>query len=565
MTSEKLLNRHIIGLLCLVLMLEALHFAVWVNFGDALSRAMILIHLGLFLIWQPVWRGDESISWLNSGLFILFTLAFVSWVNLWLIFIWIILLIGFLGGFIKHKTSDQIIYMITLAFLITELLINVTTRIFQISIDPIAYDLFFYGLFILPLAILFFIKRKSSVDRESVDLLRAISSALLISLVALGSLLNMYHTGTSYMDALIETILAISFSLILISWLLSPRLGFSGLSQVWSQSLLNIGTPFEQWLSKISSLNQEIFDPDEFLDAAMEELIRISWITGVNWKAGDKEGQHGKEDKYQVRITVNRLEVTLNTRLIVGGALYLHCNLLIKIIENLYTSKIKERKLNQQTHLKSIYEAGARITHDIKNLLQSLKTLTSIVEQKNSLTPEKQSLIRSQLPHLSHRLQLALDKLQSPDVVQHQMRDIVSWSAELNERLDTDNVIIRTNIDKNREIPADLFDSVIDNLIENIYNKKQLEPDITATIEIAADDENISVTVTDNGSAIPGNRASRLFSEAVDSENGLGIGIYQSSRQARASGFELALENNSDGNVTFCLSSSEDPESGQAA
>jgi len=115
-------------------MLELLHIAVWVDFGGALSRAMILVHFGLFLIWQPIWRGDESISWLNSGLFILLTLAFVSWINLWLIFIWIILLIGFLGGFIKHNTSDQIIYMITLAFLITELLMSVTTQIFNINI-----------------------------------------------------------------------------------------------------------------------------------------------------------------------------------------------------------------------------------------------------------------------------------------------------------------------------------------------------------------------------------------------------------------------------------------------
>ncbi len=553
MTSNSILSRQMLGNLSLVLMLELIHFAVWVDFGSALSHAMILVHLGLFLIWQPVWRSDESISWLNSGLFIIFILVFASFINLWLIFIWIILLIGFLGGFIKHNTSDQIIYMITLAFLISELLMGVTTQIFRINIGPVAYKLFFYGLFILPLTILIFIRRVSTVIHESVDLLRAVSSALLVSLVALGSLLNMYHTGTGYLDALIGTIVAISFSLIVISWLLSPRLGFSGLSQVWSQSLLNIGTPFEQWLSTISSLNQEIIDPEEFLEAAMEELTNISWISGIHWRVDEREGMHGQEDKHLVHITVNDLEVILYTRLVVGGALFLHCNLLIKIIENLYTSKIQERKLNQQIHLQSIYETGARITHDIKNLLQSIKTLASIVDQKEALSEDKQKLIRSQLPNLSRRLQLALDKLQAPEINTRENRDITSWTEELKNRVDPSLASVTASISINHEIPADLFDSVIDNLLENIASKKQLETGISADIEILADAGRVRIRVRDSGSAIPENKAMRLFGGAIDSENGLGIGIYQASRQAGLSGYTLNLTDNRDGQVCFQL------------
>jgi signal transduction histidine kinase len=549
-------SRHIIGLFSLILMLELLHLSLWIDFGQALSRAMILVHFGLFLIWQPVWRGDESISLMNSGLFILLTLVFVAWLNLWFMFFWIILLIGFLGGFIKHNTSDQIIYMVTLAFLVTELLMGATTQIFNINVGPVAHNLFFYGLFALPLILLFFIRRKTTVTRENVDLLRAVSSALLISLVALGSLLNMYHTGTTYLDALIKTILAISFLLLVISWLLSPRFGFSGLSQVWSQSLLNIGTPFEQWLNKISNLNQELTDPDEFLDASMRELMSISWISGLEWNIGVHQGRYGKEDKYQVSIKVKQLTVTLYTRLVVGGTLYLHCNLLIKIIENLYTSKIKERELNDQIHLQSIYETGARITHDIKNLLQSLKTLTSIVGGDESIDSNKQALLKTQLPHLTQRLQLALDKLQSPRDVQQQDLDIKSWSQSLENRLKPNDIKIMTDIRVNHEIPGDLFDSVIDNLLENIANKKQLEAEITVKIEIHTDENNVRIAVSDTGTAIPEDKARRLLTRAVTSENGLGIGIYQSSRHAELHGYRLKLKENMDGNVCFELSKS---------
>lgn len=546
-------SRHIIGLFSLILMLELLHLALWIDFGGALSRAMILVHFGLFLIWQPVWRGDETISLMNSGLFILLTLVFVAWLNLWFMFFWIILLIGFLGGFIKHNTSDQIIYMVTLAFLITELLMGATTQIFNINTGPVTYNLFFYGLFAVPLILLFFIRRKTTVTRESVDLLRAVSSALLISLVALGSLLNMYHTGTTYLDALIKTILAISFLLLVISWLLSPRFGFSGLSQVWSQSLLNIGTPFEQWLNKISNLNQELTDPDEFLDASMRELMSISWISGLEWNIGAYQGKYGKEDKYQVSIKVKQLTVTLYTRLVVGGTLYLHCNLLIKIIENLYTSKIKERELNDQIHLQSIYETGARITHDIKNLLQSLKTLTSIVGGDESIDSSKQALLKTQLPHLTQRLQLALDKLQSPRAAQQQDQDIKSWSQSLENRLKLNDIKIISDIRVNHEIPGDLFDSVIDNLLENIASKKQLETEITVKIEIRTDENNVCIAVSDTGTAIPADKARHLLTQAVTSENGLGIGIYQSSRHAELHGYSLKLKKNVDGNVCFEL------------
>ncbi|MEJ2760844.1 MAG: hypothetical protein P8126_04730, partial [Gammaproteobacteria bacterium] len=48
-------------LILLVLMLESIHFALWINFGSPQSRSLMIIHFGLFLIWQPVWRGDKKL------------------------------------------------------------------------------------------------------------------------------------------------------------------------------------------------------------------------------------------------------------------------------------------------------------------------------------------------------------------------------------------------------------------------------------------------------------------------------------------------------------------------
>ena len=55
------------------LMLFALHASLAWGITDWWSRAFLLAHFGLFLLWQPVWRGEANISratcflWSSSG------------------------------------------------------------------------------------------------------------------------------------------------------------------------------------------------------------------------------------------------------------------------------------------------------------------------------------------------------------------------------------------------------------------------------------------------------------------------------------------------------------------
>src|ERR1041385_7179265 len=43
-------------------MLLALHAALAWGIEEWWSRAFLLAHLGLFLIWQPVWRGERELK-----------------------------------------------------------------------------------------------------------------------------------------------------------------------------------------------------------------------------------------------------------------------------------------------------------------------------------------------------------------------------------------------------------------------------------------------------------------------------------------------------------------------
>lgn len=545
-------------LIILVLMLEILHLSIWFDFGSLMSRSLMLSHLGLFLLWQPVWRGNETLSIKNTVLFIVFTLTITFWLNYWLLFAWLILLIGFISGRVTLNRSESAIYIIAVGFLVLELLFACVPELADIKIQQRYY--FELILPILPILILVFPADKSEHSIQIVDFIHAITASMLTSLVALGSLLNMFLSETSYFVSLTQTTIAIGGFIICISWLLTSQSRFSGITQLWSNYMLNIGTPFEEWLSDLSKINEQDLSPDDFLHKAMEKLVQFLWIAGVKWKADDNVQNTGNKTKYEIEIIHKDFNVCIYTYSPAGVSLKLHSHLLIKLLHNFYQNKQRELELTRQAHLKAIYETGARITHDIKNLLQSLQAITSIVshDTDGSSMLVSQQVLKKQLPHLTQRLQLALDKLQTPQIKDDKEVYLKDWWDDLQKRNSHNKILFQTDTHGDPTIPVDLFDSVADNLLENIQTKQFSEQDIETTITLACNNDVISITVCDSGSMIPDSIASQLLSNPLASDNGLGIGLYQANKHAEMFGYALRLINNQPGRVCFELSSRKD-------
>ena len=66
--EQAILSRHEHRILGLMLLL--LHSAIWWDFGGPLSRSLMLAQLGLFLLWQPLWRRDQALAGRTALLFI---------------------------------------------------------------------------------------------------------------------------------------------------------------------------------------------------------------------------------------------------------------------------------------------------------------------------------------------------------------------------------------------------------------------------------------------------------------------------------------------------------------
>jgi signal transduction histidine kinase len=199
-----------------------------------------------------------------------------------------------------------------------------------------------------------------------------------------------------------------------------------------------------------------------------------------------------------------------------------------------------------------VHETGARLTHDMKNLLQSLYTLTSMAPKDAG--DGYSALLQRQLPQLSKRLEGTLEKLRSPETAMSELPvRATKWWAEVERRLAGSDIALESHIGADANVPSGLFDSFIENAVDNARAKRARDPAIRISIRFQIDAQVSQLCVRDTGAAVPQRLAQRLFREPIERGEGLGIGLYHLALLARGAGFRLELARNIDGDVRFSL------------
>ena len=547
-------NRLRTGRWLLVVMVALLHGALVVGVKSPWVHPLLLAHFGLFLIWQPLWRGEREVGRGALAFITVASVVAVFWLNWWAMAFWLTGLFGLVGArvFVFRNRSTRLIYLLLLAYLLAALLLWVVPNIFsaQSSIDS-GFILINYVLPVLLLLMALLPFYKESVDvSQTVDFVYSLLLFMLLTLVVLGALAFMTLGRMDYLEALLRTLFLIGLVLLALGGLWNPRFGFSGLQFMFSRYLLNVGTPFESWLSRLTETAQREPNVTSYLRGAVAMLEDFSWLSGFSWQSPGETGQFGKISAYSAAMREGELRLTMYARRPFNPTLLLHIQLLVKLIGYFYQAKQREQSLRDITRLQAVYETGSRLTHDLKNMLQSLLSLTSVAQSRED---HAQQLLLQQLPLLTQRIEATLLKLKQP------LHEGETPGLPLNGWWD--NLRMRNQYQKidwhapdslpDRQIPAPLFDCVFDNLIDNALRKRQHEADITISIEIRS--EPLRLSVCDSGSPMPKNIAANLLRGAVVSENGLGIGLYQAARWATQLGYTLALTSNQPGKVCFEL------------
>ena len=75
------------------------------------------------------------------------------------------------------------------------------------------------------------------------------------------------------------------------------------------------------------------------------------------------------------RFSHGSLTLAIYSQQPLSPALIWQFNLLVQLLNEFYVAQLRERELQQLSYLQAIHETGARLTHDVKNLLQSLNAL----------------------------------------------------------------------------------------------------------------------------------------------------------------------------------------------
>ena len=541
----------------LALMLLTLHAAVVFGADAMVMRGFLLAHYGLFLLWQPLVRSETRIE-PHLALPVFAMAALLVLVDSpWVMALWLAILAGLVGavGASQAERGQRLPYSFALAYLLGLLLAWVLPQSVASAQlpDEVRYAVR-YGLALLPLAILFLPSIRRRGDATGLDFIYGVMLSLLIIVVALGTFAVMAIARTSYAWALVQTLLGMAMLLLALSWLWNPRAGFAGLGQMTSRYLLSVGLPFEGWARQLATLAERERDPESFVRDALSNLQELTWISGVSWKAARGEGQSGQIGANGLEYAFHGLVLTWYSSRPLTPALALHVRLLSQLLGYFYAAKVREQTLREHAYSQAIHDTGARLTHDVKNILQAMKSLLAAVDVSSPEDGERLlALIQRQLPQLVTRLSQTVDKLKQPTEQDEGRIAANDWWQGLRSRYAHDGVnFVPDVVDNNATVPQDLFDSVADNLLTNALRKRQTESWVVVEARLAVQ-PTLALSVTDSGSAAPDHVARNLFQSPVGSDSGLGVGLYQAARQAARLGFQLGLAENLPGKVEMSL------------
>jgi signal transduction histidine kinase len=544
--------------LVLVAMLGLLHVAVFRGVSDPWARGLLLAHLGLLLLWQPFLRAGQRVSPMQGFILSLVAFTVMLWLDWWFLALWVVVLAGLVGGKVyqHHSPWQRRCYVVVLGYLLCLLAIVILPEIApRREIAPETRDIAEYTLpLVFVLIALLPAERELPDSAQIIDFFYSVFVMLLLVVVILGSFTFMTLAAVDYLRALTYTVFLTAGTVLLIGLAWNPRSG-GGLGVFFARYLFSIGLPVERWLHFLAELLQIEARPERFLADAIAALVRLPSVCGVSWQAGVASGEQGERSPHAIDFANSELALKIYSRHGSSPALHWHLHLLGQLLGEFYIAKLREEKLRQASYLQAVHETGARMTHDIKNLLQSLNVLCSAAAQEESRdSSAAQALLRRQLPVVAQRLSATLDKLRQPGPGSETYVPAAAWWQALAGQYGAERVeFVAAQPPADLRVPRSLFDSVADNLIRNALAKRAAGAQVRVQVSLERGEEGIALRVRDTGSAVPKEVAADLMRAPISSSGGLGIGLLQAARQADAAGYRLALESNRDGEVCFAL------------
>jgi heme/copper-type cytochrome/quinol oxidase subunit 4 len=361
----------------IVAMLLSLHASLVAPLGSDYARIWLLVHFGLFLLWQPFVSTGRELNVAVVSLLLGITAVALYALDGWMLVAWIAILIGVMGGkvFTLRAARRSRFYLVALFYLLA-ILLTWVVPVLLLDTRDLPAGVSMIATFVLPFALLtmlFLPYRAADETRAHVfDFFYSLFVFQLVVVLVLGSIAAMRATNNQYFPAVLLTVLSFAAALFVLAMLWGPRAGYGGLRTYFSRYLMSVGMPFELWMRRIAELSESQPTAAEFLHSAMAEVETVPWLRGASWQSSDGEGKFGEETPHAAPFRFYSLDVTLYSETRLSPALLLHLRLLAQVVGEFYEGKRREQVQKQTSYLQAVHETGASLTHDVKNLLQSI-------------------------------------------------------------------------------------------------------------------------------------------------------------------------------------------------
>ncbi|WP_374348257.1 hypothetical protein [Chitinimonas sp.] len=522
----------------------------WLPRHHASLGMLLLAQYGLLLFWQPLYQTNEPLQRrsmlghaLVAGLLLLGAPVLLP--------LWIALLAALVASY-AVAWRDRWSQRFHLGLLVFYLLLLWLRAMPALAGLPLPYPQLVAACLMGLLLLLACLPsaRANVMQRQALDLFYGLLLFLVALLAGVMALVLTTQGRLDYLVALALVMIGAGLMLGMLSWLWNPRGGFAGLGALFSVRMLQLGTPFERWSARLTELSARSASPEAFLASAASALLELPGICGGEWRCAHHHGRFGEVGRYQVVVHANGLRLLLQADAPIAPALRVQFQLLAEMLRQFHAAKEREQRLADYVYVEAVHETGARLTHDIKNLLQALRGL--IGAASSGAAPDALlALYQRQLPEVARRLETTLANFASPPGSER--LPVADWWTQAQARHASAGIVFETPAELTGEVDAPLFDNVLDNLLRNAEHKRLQEPDVQIRTGLWRVGEQWMLWVEDSGSPIPGARADQLFNRPLDSPAGYGLGLFHAARLATARGYGLQLVSNQVGAVRFHL------------
>ena len=113
-------------------MLGLLHLVLVVGVEHPWVRPLMISHFGVFLLWQPLWRGEAKLGTSGAAFIALAFFAVFFGLNWWMLALWLGGLLGLLGGRVFSFSAKwlRLFYLTVMLYLMSLLLLWVVPHLF---------------------------------------------------------------------------------------------------------------------------------------------------------------------------------------------------------------------------------------------------------------------------------------------------------------------------------------------------------------------------------------------------------------------------------------------------